>query len=365
MTYPLSIGMTPAYYDEGHWLLRAQLRCLAEQTAKDFDVWLIDPHYHKRKNIVPELAQHYKLNLIHVPYRPNQRIAKIFDCAVFNAIYCYSQSPKIARYSCWRFVRPAWVQTMLTTPVNVDFDFLNIKPPDDARRHTLDGHHTGVWDYGTDVVHWGQVPQNSNAPGAAWSHCSDQGDSGIGSVPENCYGNIMWLRSDWLAINGTDEVFTNSQHYEDLNFCIRAINADQQAMRRPHLMYRLDHEHGNQGGYANHPRDFPFTKPCEKCAPGMPRDAAKRIDTGELDQFCDEGVVVCKKCLLSAPNWEAHEFNQHVRSRRQTRATIIAKYRIGRNLRILADDMDKLSLTEKVEKYNADSWENERYYHKG
>src|SRR5690349_8995494 len=75
--FPLSVGMTPAYYDRNHALLRAQLRCLAEQTCKDFDVWLIDPHYSRRRSVVPELAEHYRLNLVHVPYQPNTHVAKI------------------------------------------------------------------------------------------------------------------------------------------------------------------------------------------------------------------------------------------------------------------------------------------------
>ena len=95
--------MTPAFYDEGHMLLRAHLKCLQDQTFKDFGVWLIDPHYEKRKDVIPEIVEHYGLNIVHVPYSPNPFIAKRLNCSIFNAVYCYSRTPRIVRLSCYRY----------------------------------------------------------------------------------------------------------------------------------------------------------------------------------------------------------------------------------------------------------------------
>lgn len=367
--------MTPAYYDKDHMLLRAQLRCLSEQTCREFDVWLIDAHYARRKDIIPQFAEQYRLNLIHIPYRPNTHVAKRMDCAVFNAVYCYAQTERIVRFSCWRFVRPTWVAAMLECPrgVNMDMDFLNVRAASPEAAHPETGHNTQIWNYDSDEVYWDQLPKKSGDPGACWSPCSDNGPSPIGLVPLNCYGNIMWQREQWLALNGTDEVFTNLEHFEDLDFCVRAANARQLVMRAPHLMYRLDHHHGTCGGYANVPTDWPFRPPCAECVrvneqalPPIRYDIARRAAAGEIELFPDEGIWVCKTCLLAGSMWNSDpgEFMSHTGTTKRTQARIIPKYKIGRNLRILAEDMDRLSLADKVNLYNRDSWIDPRYYNR-
>ena len=84
---PVTVAMTPAYFDDSHMLLRTQLKCLYLQTVKDFDVLLIDPHYQKRKSVIPELADRFGLDIKHVPYTPNTNIGKFIDCSIFNAAF--------------------------------------------------------------------------------------------------------------------------------------------------------------------------------------------------------------------------------------------------------------------------------------
>jgi hypothetical protein len=36
--YPLTVAMTPSFWDDGHMLLRTQLKCLSRQTCRDFSV---------------------------------------------------------------------------------------------------------------------------------------------------------------------------------------------------------------------------------------------------------------------------------------------------------------------------------------
>ena len=100
LNYPITVSMTPAFYDREHMLLRAQLKCLYKQTVMDFDVWLIDPHYNKRKDIIPELSDKFGLDIKHIPYSPALHIAKRYDCAIFNATFVYSPSPITVRDSC-------------------------------------------------------------------------------------------------------------------------------------------------------------------------------------------------------------------------------------------------------------------------
>ena len=370
MSYPLTVSMTPAfrYGGDGDWLLRAQLRCLSEQTFKDFDVLIVDPHYSKRKAYMPELAQHYNLHIVHVPYTPNTYIAKRLDCAVFNAAYCYSESPRVVRYSCWRFVMPDFTAICASVPESVDFYFHSCEPKTDEDRLTDTCHDSTIWKIGSDEVHWSEVPQHSGLPGATWGKESDV-DAPLKLFPGNAYGNYMVPRKRWLQNNGCDEVFTNAAHYEDIDFCTRARAAGFQCERRAHVLFRLHHWYGKHSGRANELPDTQFKKNCDACESATlicePHrwDLKRRVAKGEVELFEDLKIWVCKTCFLSAPIYHANvaEHADFIRDQKRTQATILPKYKIGRNLRILTEYMDGKSLAGKVDVYNS-SWTDERYY---
>lgn len=357
--------MTPSFYYEGDNLLRAQLRCLSEQKAKDFNVLLIDSHYSKRKSYSKELAEHYKLDIIHVPYTPNLHVAKTLDCAVFNAGYCFSESPRIVRLSCWRFVRPDFTEACLNSDTNVDFRFHNCEAPTPDLAHAETDHNTQIWNKYSDEVHWANVPALSSSPGAKWGPDSDV-DEPVGLLPSNCYGNVMIFRDQWLALNGCEETFTNVAHYEDVDFCIRARRANVQGKRVAHKMYRLHHRYGGHSGRSNALPDYTFRAPCASCAAALsvlePRrfDVRARRDRGEIDVVEGDGVWVCRTCLLCGPYYNSDPA-EHLHCHARTRALVLPQYMIGRNLNALVDDMDGKSLSEKVELY-ARSWETPRYY---
>lgn len=357
--------MTPSFFFEGDNLLRAQLRCLSEQTAKDFSVLLVDSHYSKRKSHMNELSAKYGLDILHVPYRPNTRVAKMLDCAVFNAGYCYSESPRIVRLSCWRFVRPDFTRICLDAPDNIDFRFHNCEAssPEFARQET--GHNTQIWDVDSDEVRWENIPTSAVEPGARWGLDSDS-DQPAGPIPLNCYGNVMIFRDEWLALNGCDETFTNVAHYEDIDFCIRARKAGLRASRSAHKMYRLHHWYGSHSGRANAVPDHAFRVPCPPCMAAMhvlePNrfDLRSRLRKGEIDVRWDDGVWVCPECLLCGP-WYHNDQAEHLNTHDRTRALVLPDYMIGRNLNTLAADMDGKSLEEKFEIFTR-SWEDPRYY---
>ena len=369
MSYPLSVSMTPSFYDAEHMLLRAQLKCLAQQTVKDFDVWLVDPHYSKRKTVVPELAQRFGLDIKHVPYWPCTRVAKLLDCAVFNAAFCYSQSPMCARFSCYRFVRPCFVETVLSAPegVNVDFFFHAVGP--DLLGDT--DKHKAVWDFGSENVNWAAVPTETGYDSqgrvvperslARWYSDSDQ-DTPVITVPDNLYGNIAWLRKQWLAVNGTNEVVTNTVHWEDIDFDVRAGLAGQKVVRRAHVMYRLYHQYGAFSQRSNVEVDVPCRKPCERCE-WMRHDFILRLPVRlrlcEVDVYEPWGIWLCRTCQLSGP---VEPYTERIRQLSLQQAPILVDARIGRNLRRLAEDMDKqTTLKGKVDVFNG-SWDSPRYY---
>lgn len=384
-TYPISVSMTPSFYDDEHILLRAQLKCLSVQTNKDFDVWLIDPHYQKRKSVVPELAEKFCLDIKHVPYTPCTRVAKILDCAIFNAAYMYSQAPVNVRYSCYRFVRPNFTEVIANRPegVNVDFGMLAVGPslyPD--TKHTA---HKRVWNFESEDVNWDQIPTKSGyLPDGTesgdrafelggWPTFMDD-DTGVTDVPLNVYGNIAWHRDQWIDLNGTNEVFTNSSHWEDLDFDCRALVAGQKIFRKSHVMYRLYHLYGTFSQRSNVEVDVPLKKPCKTCYDIAIRNFSVEdygfrvqmaVSSGHFELFEEIGIWVCKKCLLAGCVYGAGGPNDYldlVTKRKDKKATILRKYKIGRNLAALSSRMDACKcLQSKVDVFNS-SWDDESFY---
>lgn len=360
----LTVAMTPSFLYEGDYLFKAQLRCLSEQINKNFTVLVIDSHYSKRKDYMPELAEHYGLQIVHVPYMPNPNVAKKLDCAIFNAPYCYSESPRIVRYSCWRFVRPDFTDICLNSQGNVDFYFHSIEPTNINNRHEATGHNTSIWDFGSDEVHWDRMPK-SGEKGATWTHHSET-DAPATLFPKNAYGNYMVLRKDWLRINGCEEFFSTT-HFEDMDWTLRARNAGIECERKALKLYRLHHQYGGHAGRSNVPTDHAFKKPCEACetasliAEPKRYDLVRRFEAGELELFQDKWI--CKTCYLSGAVYhaDAGEYCNNLEWSGRTLSTINPKYKIGRNLQILTADMDGKTLEEKIAIYN-DSWTNEKYY---
>ena len=79
--------------------------------------------------------------------------------------------------------------------------------------------------------------------------------------------------------------------------------------------------------------------------------------------FEREKIWVCKTCHLASAVFydDEGEATTNITKQGFVKSTIMPKYKLGRNLSILAADMDGKSLSEKVEIYK-DSWTNGRYY---
>lgn len=369
MSRPLTVSLTPSFLYPGDWLLRAQLRCLSEQEFKDFDVLLADVHFHKRKGYMAELADKYRLNIVHVPYSANPHVAKRLDCACFNAPYCYSESPRIVRYSCWRFVKPNFTKVCVESPTNVDFYFHSCSPKNKAGTHPETGHDMEIFDLASDNVNWDRVPKKAGDPGATWTKESDK-DAPVEVFSTSCFGNYCVSRKDWLSLNGCEEAVTAVCHYEDMDFTMRARNAGLTCSRKSGVLIRLGHNYGGHDQRANIPPDSPFKKNCPACEQASMTLEPQRFDLrererrGEIVLMPEHCAWICKTCFLCGPIYH-HNPSQHVedhlRAKKITQSNIIPQFKLGRNLRTLTADMDGRSLPDKWYVFN-DSWSNPEYY---
>jgi hypothetical protein len=91
-----------------------------------------------------------------------------------------------------------------------------------------------------------------------------------------------------------------------------------------------------------------------------------RIKLGEVESFEEFVVWVCKDCKLSGPilgnSQEIQNYLNNVGERNGVRSPIIPKYKIGRNLNILSEMVDRETTLEgKIDVYN-NSWENDYFY---
>lgn len=187
----------------------------------------------------------------------------------------------------------------------------------------------------------------------------------------------MWWRENWLNINGTEEVITNTAHWEDIDFDNRALLDGQQAIRFPNLMFRLYHQHGGFSQRSNVEVDVSCKKPCENCKGFLhytdhlkDRNLRYRLymeresTFKEIKLYKNEMVWVCKKCKLSGPMWnndESDYINNLIKNNFKY-ATILKDEKLGRNLRILSEEMDKYNnIGDKFEIYQ-NSWNDEKYY---
>lgn len=383
--YPITVSMTPSFFDENHMLLRTQLKCLAEQTVKDFDVYLIDVHYQKRKNIIPELALKFNLDIKHIPYTPNVRYAKIYDCSIFNAGYLFSKAKINVRYSCYRFARPTFIEKIVQTPqnVNVDFYFKCLGPcANEIKNKLIPEKHKKIWNFKNEDINWNLIPdkkeinniQNEIKSLYNWDENSEI-DTKIIDIPLNLYGNIAWNRDQWLFLNGTNEVITNACHWEDIDFDMRANLAGQKVIRYAHQLYRLFHDYGNFAQRSNIEVDIPYKKPCHQCIDVVKHNSGdeeyefklfKRIKNNDYDLFYNDHIWVCKNCNLSGPVYTKEKgidfYISYIRENKLIQSPILDKYLIGRNLKILSEKMDReKSLKNKIEIFN-ESWSNIYFY---
>lgn len=353
---PLTIGITLATWQDSHILLRMMLNSLSQQTVKDFDIIIVDHFYENRIEAVKELAEHYKLDILHMPFIPATHYAKRYmDMSVFQTAFVMSESERVCRLSEYRFVSPEFVERILATPGNLDFFY-----------HDLAGASFDVWDEESDFINWRKVPFFPQ------TQVIDE------PYPLNAYGNYCHVREQWLAINGFQDNL-GPFHWEDQDFNARASKVGQRSSRLPNLMFRIYHTYPSNQQRATRPLLHPFKDVCGKCQQTVDRFYAEwkpgyndshwskyfmYRDRSEISYEEQQGFLwlQCNECKFTLPILENGDVQGILLGMPDYKQSPIGLFgNVGRNMRTLSEDLRGKSWSDKIV-IHEDSWTNPKYY---
>ena len=207
-----SFVMAPFYLVNDDELFRSQLINLSYQTDKDFEVIIPDPHYNKRKWL-GEYIKNFNFNVVHFPYISNLKTPKSFDYGIFNNAVLMAKTNKIITFQDWRFCHPKLIKILKQVK---DFQFVGF-----------------TWQvlYRNDSTIRSKYHTESTvaiSPDDAEKMYSTGFFPELGWESERVYtfhnpswGHYCIDKNLWLAVNGIDEVATNTRHYADLDLNAR------------------------------------------------------------------------------------------------------------------------------------------------
>lgn len=372
-----SFVMAPFYLIGDDELLKSQLLNLNYQTDKSFEVVIPDPHYSKRRWL-SEFVKTLQYNVVHFPYVINPNIPKTFDYGIFNNGVLMSSSNKIITFQDWRFCHPKIIK-ILKMVNNFKFVGFNwqILYKDDCCKSTNHSKNTipiSIED--ANVLYrdgiFNDLPWESTR---------------VNTFHNSCWGHYCVNKNLWLAVNGIDEVATNTRHYADLDLntrlqeYFRVKNIVIEIPMIKNVMVRIMHEKGQYFGGSNVSLDFNINENHKNCCfvnTGIMNDKAfmeyvvRKIDKKEYvklyeTKYSEEFVrnnnndaldkshatigFQCLKCGLigETPHW----YEKSPRARIKSLTNIgIGKHKLGRDLNHLNNLIAGQSFEKKVEILN-------------
>lgn len=372
-----SFVMAPFYLIGDDELLKSQLLNLNYQTDKSFEVVIPDPHYSKRRWL-SEFVKTLHYNVVHFPYVVNPNIPKTFDYGIFNNGVLMSSTNKIITFQDWRFCHPKIIK-ILKMVNNFKFVGFNwqVLYKDDCHKSTSHSANTipiSIED--ANVLYkdgiFNDLPWESTR---------------VNTFHNSCWGHYCVNKNLWLAVNGIDEVATNTRHYADLDLNTRlqeyfkVKNLTIEIPMIKNVMVRVMHDKGQYFGGSNIPLDFKINENHKNCCfvnTGIMNDKAfveyvvRKIDKKEYvklyeTKYSEEFVrnnnndaldkshatigFQCLKCGLigETPHW----YEKSPRARIKSLTNIgIGKHKLGRDLNHLNNLIAGQSFEKKVEILN-------------
>ena len=374
-----SFVMAPFYLIGDDELLKSQLLNLNYQTDKSFEVVIPDPHYSKRAWL-SEFVKTLQYNVVHFPYVINPNIPKTFDYGIFNNGVLMSSSNKIITFQDWRFCHPKIIKIlkMVNNFKFVGFNWQVLYKDDCCKSNN---HNKNVIDISKSDAN--KLYKDGIFNELPWE------PTRVNTFHNSCWGHYCVNKDLWLAVNGIDEVATNTRHYADLDLnarlqeYFRVKNLVIEIPMIKNVMVRIMHDKGQYFGGSNVPLDCVVNQDHRKCCfdkePNMyvhdkqfmnyvvdkiaKKEYVKLYETKYSEEYVrnnkDESMdrdhatigFQCSKCKLigETPWW----YNKSPSARIKSLTNVgIGKHKLGRDLNHLNNLIASQPFEKKVEILN-------------
>lgn len=332
----LTITAANAY--PGFVQVEFMLRNLAAQTYRDFELIILDISYDDNKDKVVELSTSLGLNdVIHLPTCRAKHVAQHVHWEIFNNSLALASSPWIFQFGIYRYVHRRVIETIID---RASRNICIVFPQNHVEAATLQR-----TDY--DLI------ESLHGMSADTVPCSYLTQSGFFSINRDVFID---------QLNGHTEALT-AHHWVDCDLSQRAKNATLNVQQCSKGLLRIDrlpgdlHYHGALAKTvcSHELEDCPWNMFASMSYADS--HLTDNPNTVRIDQQ-GYGWLQCRRCgilIVETPN----AFMEHLDKQKIIKAPINLGG-VGRNLRILADDLRGKTISEKTQILR-DSHTNPRY----
>ena len=324
----ISILTTNIFYGEDH--IHSIIKCLSQQTYKDFEWVYIDGHYNKNKMLVENLCQEYNIkDYIHAPSCKAEHVGRTYHWELYNNALLLSNNDLFLRVGIHRWIHPTVIEIAAEKYYNENI-FIELP------------HIESSYDqYGDDIN----------------SHLSPSFGSEIETLCSTA-GMFSFTKNQMIDINGNNEAALLIYRFEDAELNARLEHARGiRSVRVDNAMFRFKHNKlpknvipalegrntlscGGDGCLKNY-----------SASPNHHSEIFNfhNVITSRMFTYRNFDWVACDCCGTISPI-NFNEYLDYLKKYPISFGPVGVDGKIGRNLKILRDDIDNLnSIEDKIE----------------
>lgn len=310
----ISVLTTNVFPGQAH--VEALIRCLAAQTYQDFEWVLVDAFHEANRDLVNELAARHGLRqVLHTPICTATHVGRQFSWDTYNTAMLLAANDLFLRVGVFRYIHQRVVE--LAVKHGADNTWLSLRQRDVPSLDSSWSHAQIDEKHGLEAdtfVTWDQMI----------SHC----------------GMFSFRRQLMLEMGGNNEALT-IHHWEDVDLNCRWTHLGKvKLISLENAMLRIYHS-----------KDNPYVGK-KICASG-PRCIAHAANSHELERTAHTDTewteyrgfpwARCRDCGAVAVGYCDKYFEYLKRERKAMQAPVGVFGTLGRNIRVLHEDLGKLS----------------------